>query len=343
MKKFLLIITFFAIVSVKAQVPITSFFGTVNYNYTNLNPATPLIHTTMGANAVWTFNGIPTNGTSSEVNLAPTAAELTSFPGSTSVHITTTAAPSPSNIAKIYNKLTPANVFSLTGFDANGVILNYVTNNALIGTFPLNYGYTNNDITAGTFTNGTTSGTFTGTAKTDFDSYGTLNLGVVGFDPIVKTVYRIKLAQNISLSIPFFGSIGTVTQTSYTYYVNNAGVIEPFFRDTSFTVDVPLLGAPQNTNQAQVFTSALTLGTSNFDSVSNTINFYPNPATNMLTINNKSNSSINSISISDTNGRNVLEAKNVSSTIDISDLSKGIYFVRLTTDAGSVTKKLVKE
>lgn len=343
MKKTLLIVTLLAITLVNAQVPVTSFFGTVDYNYTNLNPAIALSHTTMGANAVWTFTGIPTNGTSSEVNVALTAAEVTTFPTSTSVHIASTLAPSPSNVGKIYNKLTAGNAFSLTGFVANGVTLNYVTNNALIGTFPLNFGYTNNDVTAGTFTNGTTSGTFTGTAITDYDSYGTLNLGVTGFDPIVKTVYRIKLAQNINLSIPFFGSIGTVTQTAYTYYVVNGSTTEPFFRDTTFTVNVPLLGDPQITNQAQVFTSALTLGTSSFDSVSNAISLYPNPATNLLTIENKNDLQINSISIADTNGRNVFETKNAVSTVDVSNLSNGIYFVRLATDAGIVTKKLVKE
>ncbi len=342
MKKTLLILTFFTIALVTAQVPVTSFFGTVDYNYTNLNPPTPLSHTTMGANAVWTFNAIPTNGTSSEVNIAPTAAEVTTFPGSTSVHVTTTAAPSPSNIAKIYNKLTAGNVFSLTGFDANGVILNYTSNNALIGTFPLNFGYTNNDITAGTFTNGTTSGTFTGTAKTDYDSYGTLNLGVVGFDPIVKTVYRIKLAQNINLSIPFFGPIGTVTQTSYTYYVVNGSVTEPFFRDTTFSVNVPLVGEPTTTNQAQVFTSALTLGIESNDFVANAIGVYPNPASNFITIDNKNNLPINAISIADTNGRIVLETKNATLTIDINDLSKGVYLVNITSEKGKIIKKLIK-
>jgi hypothetical protein len=73
------------------------------------------------------------------------------------------------------------------------------------------------------------------------------------------------------------------------------------------------------------------------------IQIYPNPATNSLTIDNKNNTPINSISIADTNGRNVLETKNVTSTIDISNLSNGIYFVRLATDAGNVTKKLVKK
>jgi Secretion system C-terminal sorting domain len=342
MKKLLLILAFFGLLTLNAQVPITSFFGTADYNYTNLNPPTPLSHATVGANVVWNFGPIPTNGTSDEVNLAPTAAEVTTFPGSTSVHVTTTAAPSPSNIAKIYNKLTPASTFSFTGFDANGVILNYVTNNALIGTFPLNFGYTNTDVTAGTFTNGTNSGTFTGTIKTDYDSYGTLNLGVVGFDPIVKSVFRIKVVQNINLTIGFF-PIGTVTQTTHTYYASNGAITEPFFRDTSFSVNVPLLGDPQNTNQAQVFTNVLTLGVESNNFNANSIGFYPNPATNLLTIDNKQNLAINSILISDTNGRNVFESKNIKTTIDISNLSKGIYFVKISSELGSVTKKLVKE
>jgi Secretion system C-terminal sorting domain len=342
MKKILISISFLTLFSTIAQVPVTSFFGTMDYNYTNLNPPTPLSHTTMGANAVWNFGPVPTNGTSDEVNIAPTAAETTTFPGTTSVHVTTTAAPSPSSTAKIYNKLTAGNVFSLTGFDASGVILNYSSNNALVGTFPLNFGFTNTDNTAGTFVSGTNTGTFTGTIKTDYDSYGTLNLGVVGFDPIVKTVFRMKVVQNINLTIGFF-PIGTVTQTTHTYYTSIGSSTEPFFRDTSFTVDVPFLGDPQNTNQAQVFTNALTLGIESNSLISNTINFYPNPATNMLNIENKNNLSINSITISDTNGRNVLESKNVTSSIDVSNLSKGIYFVRLANDAGSVTKKLVKE
>ncbi len=338
MKKILLSIFVLNVLLVRAQVPVTSYFGTTDYSYANLNPPAPLSHALMGANVVWTFSAIPTNGTSEEINIVPTSAEVVTFPGTTSVHIATTAAPSPSNSAKIYNKLTGTNVFSLTGFDANGVILNYVTNNALLGTFPLNFGYTNNDITAGTFTNGANSGTFAGTIQTNYDSYGTLNLGVIGFDPIIKAVYRIKVVQNINLSIGFF-PIGTVTQTTYTYYAANGSSTEPFFRDTSFTVNVPILGEPQNTNQAQVFASALTLGTSSFDF--NAINFYPNPATDFIMIDNKSNTTINSVLISDLNGRNVFETNEVNEYIDITNLSKGIYFAKITTDSGSVIKKIV--
>lgn len=336
------LILFFSITTLIAQVQITSYFGLNDYIFTNINPTTPLTHSAIGASAVWTFNSLPTNGTSSEVNVTPTASEFTTYPGTTSVHVTSTAAPSPSNVAKIYNKLTGTNAYSITGFDANGVILNYITNNALIGTFPLIFGYTNTDNTAGTFTSGVNTGTFTGTIKTDYDSYGTLNLGVDGFLPITKTVFRVKVFQNINLTIGFF-PIGTVTQTSYTYYANNAGVIEPLFRDTSFTVNVPLLGDPQNTNQAQVISNSLTLGLDENIWLINKINFYPNPASNLLTIDNKSNQEIKSISLNDTNGRSILEFKSTSNQIDISNLSKGLYLVKIKTENGSIVKKLLKE
>lgn len=341
MKKTLLFLVVLASLITNAQTPITSYFGTIDYNYTNLNPATALSHTTTGANVVWTFNSLPTNGTSAETNTLPTPAEIVTYPNTTSIHNVTTAAPSPSNNAKIYSVTSGTNNFSFTGFDANGIILNYSTNNATLGVFPLNYGFTNTDTIGGTFIYGTNNGTFTGTIKTDYDSYGTLNLGVTGFDPIVKSVFRIKVVQNINLSVGF--PVGTIVQTTYTYYINEGGSVKPFFRDTTYVVNVPLLSINQTTNQAQVFTSALTLGTSTFETVANTISFYPNPANNILTIDNKNNTTINSISIADTNGRDVFETKNVTSTINISDLSNGIYFVRLTTDAGNVTKKLIKE
>lgn len=341
MKKTLLILVVLATLTTNAQTPITSYFGNVDYNYTNLNPATALSHTTTGANVVWSFNSLPTNGTSAETNTLPTPAEIVTYPNTTSIHNVTTAAPSPSNNAKIYSVTSGTNSFSFTGFDANGIILNYSTNNATLGVFPLNYGFTNTDTIGGTFIYGTNNGTFTGTIKTDYDSYGTLNLDVTGFDPIVKSVFRVKVVQNINLSVGF--PVGTIVQTTYTYYINEGGSVKPFFRDTTYVVNVPLLSINQTTNQAQVFTSALTLGTSTFEADADTMSFYPNPANNILTIDNKNNTTINSIVISDTNGRNVLETKNVTSIIDISNLSNGIYFVRLISDFGIITKKLVKE
>ena len=70
---------------------------------------------------------------------------------------------------------------------------------------------------------------------------------------------------------------------------------------------------------------------------------YPNPATNSIMVENKSDKAVLSIIISDMNGRKILATTMVNSTIDISSLAKGVYLVGLTFDDKSVTQKLIKQ
>ncbi len=73
---------------------------------------------------------------------------------------------------------------------------------------------------------------------------------------------------------------------------------------------------------------------------------YPNPATDMLNIASSNNAAINAASITDINGRTV---KTVSmnavseAQINISDLTAGVYFLNVTSDAGIGTTKIVKK
>ncbi len=86
------------------------------------------------------------------------------------------------------------------------------------------------------------------------------------------------------------------------------------------------------------------LGTSEF--LASQFAVYPNPAKNSLTISNTANASIDKVNITDVNGRIVkdIEVANVTETqINVSDLTTGIYFVKMTTDQGVVTKKVIKE
>ena len=64
----------------------------------------------------------------------------------------------------------------------------------------------------------------------------------------------------------------------------------------------------------------------------------------MTNVSNTS-SSINSIEITDLNGRvvktvNAIDASNAQ--VNISDLSSGVYMMNITSDKGSVTKKIIK-
>jgi len=83
------------------------------------------------------------------------------------------------------------------------------------------------------------------------------------------------------------------------------------------------------------------------------LSLFPNPTTGELTINN-GELTINNVEIFDVFGRkvggkfpsNVLEgwtAKPDGVVIDLTVLHPGVYFVKITTEAGQVVKKVVKE
>ena len=73
---------------------------------------------------------------------------------------------------------------------------------------------------------------------------------------------------------------------------------------------------------------------------------YPNPARNFVTISNTTDALINNAEIVDMNGRVVKTQKvaNVNEAqINISDLAKGVYMMKISSDRGNLTKKLVIE
>ena len=89
--------------------------------------------------------------------------------------------------------------------------------------------------------------------------------------------------------------------------------------------------------------TATALSTSDF--FSQNISMYPNPANGIVTLTSKNATAINSVQVTDLNGRIVksFEANGVSETkINVSDLTAGMYFVSVKTDAGSGSMKLMK-
>jgi hypothetical protein len=71
------------------------------------------------------------------------------------------------------------------------------------------------------------------------------------------------------------------------------------------------------------------------------IEIYPNPATTKLNIKGHDNKSI--IEIYGISGKLILAQQLNSNQLDITSLTKGLYFLKLTTPEGSVVKKFVKE
>ncbi len=69
---------------------------------------------------------------------------------------------------------------------------------------------------------------------------------------------------------------------------------------------------------------------------------YPNPANDVINLVNATNVGIESISISDINGRTVKTVDVVGSQINVSDLNSGIYFLNINSAAGKAVEKFVK-
>jgi hypothetical protein len=72
---------------------------------------------------------------------------------------------------------------------------------------------------------------------------------------------------------------------------------------------------------------------------------YPNPATSIVNISSKNNG-INSVIMTDVNGRTVKNVNVASVTeaqINISDLAAGVYIMKIFSNEGTATKKIIKE
>jgi len=74
---------------------------------------------------------------------------------------------------------------------------------------------------------------------------------------------------------------------------------------------------------------------------SSSVKIFPNPAKNILTLENISDDAV--LSIYDENGKLIISEKNVNNAIDISQLSGGLYCLRVTDDKSFCVKRFVKE
>jgi serine protease AprX len=70
---------------------------------------------------------------------------------------------------------------------------------------------------------------------------------------------------------------------------------------------------------------------------------YPNPARNLLNIATPNDAVIESVALFDILGKQVAGSKMMNNSIDVSQLSKGIYFARFTFDGKSQIRKFVKD
>lgn len=336
--KLLLLFSFFTVAGFSQQI-INSYYPVDLAVYSVVTSATPFNQDATGPDVTWDFNNLTTVGYSYDSYGTVDASILADYPNTTAVNYTLTNIGEQEISSAIYSS-DVASAISVTGAVNGGLTLNYTTNNALIGSYPINYGFSNSDNVAGTFDNGTYSGTFTGTITTSADAYGTLNISGTDLTPHNTEATRLKNVQNLTLFYGIFGNVGTVTITTCLYYSEISGNNQPVFRNTTTAINVPLLSINQTTTQFEYFNVFL-LGTNQPEIQSKSLSISPNPVTDFLTI--QTNETIQSVSISDVNGRLVLQSNSPLNTINVGDLKNGLFFATIATNTGIVTKKIIKK
>lgn len=314
------------------QQPINNYFSAPLSEFAIVSNT--IDHSTSGANAVWSFGTLTLAGTNNDSFAAPSATELTSYPGTTLVLTISGAASS-----QVFHKVTGSDL-SLTGASNPEFTLNYNTDNALIGTYPLTYGNAAiNDNIAGDITAEGLNTSYTGTINTEVDAHGTISFSVTGQGAYSGNVTRVISQQSIAFN--FFGiAPGTATMTTINYYKNADGAL--VFRSTSGAINV---SAPFNVNETFSSNEALitnTLSVADATIAANSIQLYPNPVQETLYIKDVNNVQISTIQIIDISGRAVLTIKGNQNTINLSILQSGLYLVQLNTSEGVITRKILK-
>jgi len=114
----------------------------------------------------------------------------------------------------------------------------------------------------------------------------------------------------------------------------------------TFTVDVGFL--PTNVAfdpHYDIVKGTTTLHTtlSNNEVLDEQFKIYPNPTTDFIYIENKSQNQINKVSIMSMNGQIIFSINKYFDKIDISNLAKGNYFVHIKTNKGHFVQKIIKK
>ena len=297
-----------------SQTDIEQFHSATGSQYVAVTGA--IDQSSTGASASWDFTGLTTTSTllaDTYIDTPPTSIIRTSEGGT---------------LVSEIGLNTTGGELSVTSALSSGVQLNY-SDPAIIGTFPLSYGYSNTDGVEGTFT-GDVLGTILNTSSinVNVDAWGNLKVGT--FD---GEVTRLKIVQNLNLMISILTATGT--QTSYFYYDANSNDL--VFRTTR--LEVPFGNIDETTMEVL---SSYTLSTEKYQIAESDIKLQTNPVKDVLMLHSSNGIQIKSITISDVSGRIVLNSNTNKTTLNVSYLKSGLFFASIVTNWGIVTKKFIK-
>ncbi len=279
-----------------------------------------------GAGVTWDFSGITTSGTLNEYSFVDpsTTGHAAEFPGAN------VASEADGNY--VYFKISPSE-YTLFGVWVPTTTIYYSDPEELY-VFPMTYGTTNSDDLYSEFYSG---GDFirSGSNELNADGYGTLILPSGTY----TNVLRVKIEQDYSdefVGLPF-----TFIYNFDLYYWFKEGVKGPLFQ--YFYQDINSAGIPSVVENYAI-NNDVDITSINDDPSSILLNIFPNPANEYINISVATNVLLLTAELFDVTGKKVIENTVIASgnnvTINVSDLSSGVYIVRLLTSEGIYSKNI---
>lgn len=310
MKKVLLFVIASTTV-LSAQTTITKAFNdpVIGETINNVNVNGTVDNSATGNNVTFVNNSLTQGSASVTTYSAPTASEVSTFPGTT-IKMT-------GNGSTVYYKQTPTKL-EITGLVTPDATLNFSTNNGTFITYPAAFGYSESDTAAGTFSATAGSGNFSGTINITGDAYGTLLIGAKTY----TNVLRIKSVQNFNLTV-FGFPVGSVVNTSYAYY--DSAHKFPLLSTTNAVITVQ--GTPQTTNLAQALNETF-LSASDFVR-KDTFKIYPNPAKDFIEFKGDL-SKYSKANIYSLDGKLIKTSDLKSGKVQVSELPPSSYFIEVS-------------
>jgi hypothetical protein len=192
-----------------------------------------------------------------------------------------------------------------------------------------------------------------------FENTGTANAEFVVVRDIIDTSkFDIATLTPLSGSHPFTTKITNTNKVEFIFEninlpfndANNDGYVTfkiktkttlPLGTNINNTANIYFdYNLPITTNTAT--TTVAVLGTQDFN-FGNVFSLSPVPTKDILTITTKQTVEMSSVSIYNTLGQLVQTVTNPNETIDVSELTRGTYFIKISSDKGTASSKFIKE
>lgn len=284
-----------------------------------------------GAGATFSNPTLTAGGVVTTTFTAPTALEITTFPGSNLKQ------EDGSGTSFLFKSST--NKIEITGLTNPTATFNFSADNGTYLAYPVAFSYSNTDNARGTFTSTLLSGLFRGTVVGTSGASGTLVIGSNTY----PNVLRVKIVQNYNLyqstDTLYLFAIGNITTTTYQYYDNVQKF--PLLTDTTGVLTVPLAGINQTDNFA-VAQSIVFLGSKEATTLQQ-FSVYPNPVADVLKFKGLTKKDQN-VKIYSVDGKLINQQKINADEINVSSLSSGNYFITVGgAEAQSRSVKVIKK